>query len=75
MMDPQAAKEPACPAHAAQSLKVFDLTLPARYVDMRFRRIELLHVGCHHIKCPAAEVSSTRGQAGHVNRKRPEEGP
>ena len=39
MMGPQAVKGSACAARAAQSLKVFDLTLPAPYVDMRFRRM------------------------------------
>jgi hypothetical protein len=77
MMGPQAVKGSACPARAAQILKVFDLTLPCALCGyMRFRRMSCCTSAGIISSAPPAEVSLTRGQAGHVNRKaRPEEGP
>jgi hypothetical protein len=53
MMGPQAVKGSACPARAAQILKVFDLTLPCALCGYAIPPTELLHVGWHDIKCPA----------------------
>jgi hypothetical protein len=53
MMGPQAVKGSACPARAAQILKVFDLTLPCARCGYAIPPNELLHVGWHDIKCPA----------------------
>jgi hypothetical protein len=49
----QAVKGSACPARTAQSLKVFDLTLPCALCGYAIPLNELLHVGRHDIKCPA----------------------
>jgi len=69
MMGPQAVKRSACPARAAQILNVFDLTLPCALCGYAIPPNELLHVGWHDSSAPPAEVSLTRGQTGHVNRK------
>ena len=69
MMGPQAVKGSACPARAAQSLKVFDLKLPCALCGYAIPPNELLHVGWPDIKCPAFGGVLTRGQAGHLNRK------
>jgi hypothetical protein len=53
MMGSQAVKGSACPARAAQSLKIFDLTLPCALCGYAIPPNELLHVGWHDIKCPA----------------------
>jgi hypothetical protein len=69
MMGPQAVKWSASPARTAQILKVFDLTLPCALCGYAIPPNELLHVGWMTSSAPPAEVSLTRGQAGHVNRK------
>jgi hypothetical protein len=53
MMGSQAVKGSACPARAAQILKVFDLMLPCALRGCAIPPNELLHVGWHDIKCPA----------------------
>ncbi len=65
----QAVKGSACPARAGQSLKVFDLTSPCALADMRFRRMSCCTSAGMTSSAPPAEVSLTRGQTGHVNRK------
>jgi hypothetical protein len=50
---PQAVKGSACPARAAQILKVFDLTLPCALCEYAIPPNELLHVGWHDVMCPA----------------------
>ena len=69
MMGPQAVKWSACPARAAQILTVFDLTLPCALCGYAIPPSELLHVAGMTSSAPPAELSLTRGQAGHVNRK------
>jgi hypothetical protein len=51
MMGPQAVKGSACPARAAQIVKVFDLTLPCALCGYAIPPNELLHVGWPDIKC------------------------
>jgi phage FluMu protein Com len=77
MMGSQPVKGSACPARAAQILKVFDLTLTCALCGYVIPPNELLHVGWHDIKCPACRgVFDSRARTCFCGLPHlPEEGP